>query len=145
MKRLLPLLGLLFAGATFAADIRSGLVVAASSPADADAWASQIEALESNGQLTVATTSKDVDFPGRRHIRYDQRIDGLRVFGVGTRAKFSAALAQIREQAQIKDRPRAIINMTEDNDWYNVGIVAGETITITADVIEYIGPPTGGS
>ena len=61
--------------------------------------------------------------------------DGLRVFGLGTRAKWSAAMAQIREQAQIKDRSRALINVTEDDDWYNVGIVAGETLTITADVI----------
>jgi hypothetical protein len=71
--------------------------------------------------------------------------DGFRVFGLGTRAKFSAALAQIREQAQIKDRSRALINITEDDDWYNVGIVAGETLTVTADVIEFTGPPGGGS
>jgi len=71
--------------------------------------------------------------------------DGLRVFGLGTRAKYSAALAQIREQAQIKDRSRALINITEDNDWYNMLIVGGETVTVTADVIEFIGPPTGGS
>lgn len=71
--------------------------------------------------------------------------DGLRVFGLGTRAKYSAALAQIREQAQIKDRSRALINITEDDDWYNAFIVAGETLTITADVIEFIGPPGGGS
>ncbi len=71
--------------------------------------------------------------------------DGLRVFGFGPKAKYSAALAQIREQAQIKDRSRALINITEDDDWYNIFIVAGETLTITADVIEYIGPPGGGS
>ena len=71
--------------------------------------------------------------------------DGLRVFGLGPRAKYSAALAQIREQAQIKDRSRALINITEDHDWYNILIVAGDTLTITADVIEYIGPPNGGS
>ncbi len=67
--------------------------------------------------------------------------DGFRVFGIGPRAKYSAALAQIREQAQIKDRSRALINITEDDDWYNVLIVAGETLTVTADVIEFIGPP----
>jgi hypothetical protein len=71
--------------------------------------------------------------------------DGIRVFGIGTKAKWSAALAQIREQAQIKDRSRALINVTEDDDWYNVLIVAGETLTITADVIEFIGPPGGGN
>jgi hypothetical protein len=71
--------------------------------------------------------------------------DGFRVFGIGTRAKFSAALAQIREQAQIKDRSRALINITEDDDWFNTLIVAGETLTVTADVIEFTGPPGGGS
>lgn len=71
--------------------------------------------------------------------------DGFRVFGLGPRAKFSAALAQIREQAQLKDRSRALINITEDDDWYNALIVAGETLTVTADVIEFIGPPGGGS
>jgi hypothetical protein len=71
--------------------------------------------------------------------------DGLRIFGIGTKAKYSAALAQIREQAQIKDRSRALINVTVDDDWYNVLIVAGETLTVTADVVEFIGPPGGGS
>jgi Zn-dependent metalloprotease len=81
MNRVLPLLCLSLAGGAFGADVRSGQPVAASSPAEADAWARQIEGLAAAGRLTPASSASDADFPGRRHLRYDQRVAGLRVFG----------------------------------------------------------------
>ena len=68
---------------------------------------------------------------------------GFKVFGIGNSAQFSTALEKIRVQAQLDDRSRALINVTIDDNWWTVGIVGGETLTITADVIEFTGPPTG--
>ena len=78
---MLPVFTLVLAGAASAADVRPGQAVAASSPAEADAWASRIESLAASGRLTAASTASDADFPGRRHLRYDQRLGGLRVYG----------------------------------------------------------------
>ena len=32
-----------------------------------------------------------------------------------------------------------LVNVTEDYNWYNIGLVAGETIVLTADVVEFTG------
>ena len=39
----------------------------------------------------VARVQKDRDFPGRRHVRYDQRVGGVRVFGAAARAASSTS------------------------------------------------------
>ena len=58
-----------------------GTAVAASSPAEADSWGLRIEAMAAAGELAVARVQPDPDFAGRRHVRYDQRVGGVRVFG----------------------------------------------------------------
>ncbi len=68
---------------------------------------------------------------------------GFKVFGIGNSAQFATAMEKIRVQAQLDDRSRALINVTQDDNWWTIGIVAGQSLTITADVIEYTGPPTG--
>ena len=68
---------------------------------------------------------------------------GFKVFGIGNTAQYSIAMEKIRVQAQLEDRPRALINVTQDENWWTIGIVAAETLTLTADVIEFTGPPTG--
>jgi bacillolysin len=47
-------------------------------PADLGA---QVEALVREGAVSLARVQVDPDFPGRRHLRFDQRVDGVRVFG----------------------------------------------------------------
>jgi thermolysin len=64
-----------------AAGLGPGTAVAASSPVEADAWGSRIEAMAGAGELTVARVQADPDFPGSRHVRYDQRVGAVRVFG----------------------------------------------------------------
>jgi Zn-dependent metalloprotease len=68
-------------GSAAAAELRSGRAVAAWSAQEASAWASEIDARAARGELTVARVQHDGEFPGRRHVRYDQRVGGVRVFG----------------------------------------------------------------
>ncbi|RMG19073.1 MAG: hypothetical protein D6731_00395 [Planctomycetota bacterium] len=68
---------------------------------------------------------------------------GYRVFGIGTSANYSKAMQKIRVLAELEDRPRALINVTVDENSWNYGIVSGTTIVITADLIEFTGPPNG--
>lgn len=68
---------------------------------------------------------------------------GFRAFGIGPHAQYARAMGKLRILAELDDRPRGLINITEDYGWFNVGIVMGETITLTADVIEYTGPTSG--
>ncbi|MCA8924999.1 MAG: hypothetical protein KDD82_24530 [Planctomycetes bacterium] len=68
---------------------------------------------------------------------------GFKVFGIGPNAQFSKALEKVRILAELDDRPRALVNVTEDVSSYNVGIVSGDSVVITADVIEFTGPPNG--
>lgn len=70
---------------------------------------------------------------------------GFRVFGLGGWGQYSRAMDKIRVQAQLDDRSRALINVTEDTNWWTIGIVGGDTLTLTADVVEFTGPPTGGN
>ncbi len=69
--------------------------------------------------------------------------NGFRVFGIGSYAQYGTALEKIRVLAELDNRPRALINITEDYNYYNIGIVAGGTRIVTADVIEFTGPPNG--
>lgn len=64
-----------------AGSLGPGTAVAASSQAEADAWGQRIEAMAASGELVVARVQADSDFPGRRQVRYDQRVGGVRVFG----------------------------------------------------------------
>lgn len=68
---------------------------------------------------------------------------GFRVFGIGGSAQISTAMEKIRAQAQLEERPRALINVTVDDSYWTVGIVGGSSLTVTADVIEFTGPPNG--
>ncbi|MEZ6187396.1 MAG: DUF6567 family protein [Planctomycetota bacterium] len=68
---------------------------------------------------------------------------GFKVFGIGINAQYAKALEKVRILAELDDRPRALINVSEDVSSYNVGIVSGDSVIITADVIEFTGPPTG--
>jgi Zn-dependent metalloprotease len=67
------------AGVVSAAELRPGTVVAASRPADARAWAGRIDALVARNELVLRASAPDPDFPGRRHLRYEQRHGGARV------------------------------------------------------------------
>jgi Zn-dependent metalloprotease len=54
-------------------------LVAATLPAE-DLGA-RVEALRRRGALSLASVQQDLDFAGRRHLRLDQRVAGVRVFG----------------------------------------------------------------
>lgn len=64
-----------------ASGLSPGTAIAASSEAEANAWGRRIESMAAAGELTVARVQADPDFPGRRHVRYDQSLGGIRVFG----------------------------------------------------------------
>jgi Zn-dependent metalloprotease len=66
-------------------------------PRDADALAARVESLVRRGALTLARTQADPDFPGRRHLRFDQRVGGVRVFG-----------AQLVQQLDADGRTRSV-------------------------------------
>lgn len=68
---------------------------------------------------------------------------GVKVFGIGVNAQYAKAMEKVRILSELDDRPRALINVTEDVTSYNVGIVSGDSVVITADVIEFTGPPSG--
>ena len=57
------------------------LVATESGPSDTHALAARIEALVRSGALALSRAQDDPDFPGRRHLRFDQRVSGVRVFG----------------------------------------------------------------
>lgn len=69
---------------------------------------------------------------------------GFKVFGLGGSAQYSTCLEKIRVLAELEGRSRALVNVTEDTNWWNIGLASGETLTVTADVVEFTGPPTGG-
>ncbi len=50
-------------------------------PGDGHAPAARIEAMVRRGALVLSRAQDDPDFPGRRHLRFDQRVSGVRVFG----------------------------------------------------------------
>ena len=50
-------------------------------PGDGAAPAARVERLLRRGSLSVARVQQDRDVPGRRHVRLDQRVGGVRVFG----------------------------------------------------------------
>ena len=68
---------------------------------------------------------------------------GIRVLGIGTSPNYSKAMQKIRILAELEDRPRALVNVTEDYNTWNYGLVMGGTLVITADLIEFTGPPNG--
>jgi thermolysin len=74
------LLALLLAAPLLAATERPG-PPEARKPADARALGARIDALARRGALTLSRAQEDPDFPGRRHLRFDQRLSGVRVFG----------------------------------------------------------------
>lgn len=63
------------------AELRAAAPVRATSDAEARAWGSRIDALAARGELVLARVQDDPDFPARRHLRYEQRLAGRRVFG----------------------------------------------------------------
>jgi thermolysin len=50
-------------------------------PSDGDALTARVATLLRRGTLSVARVQEDRDFPGRRHVRLDHRVGGVRVFG----------------------------------------------------------------
>ena len=68
---------------------------------------------------------------------------GFRVFGIGPHAMYSKAIAKIRVLAELDGRPRALVNVTTDVTDWTIGIVGSDTLVITADVVEFTGPPNG--
>ena len=64
-----------------AGGLKLGAAVSATVGADADAWGGRIEELIARGELSVSRVQPDPHLPGRQHVRYDQRLRGLRVFG----------------------------------------------------------------
>ncbi len=55
--------------------------IAAVEAVDAGRWGERIDAALAAGDLRPARIQPDADFPGRRHLRYDQQVGGLRVVG----------------------------------------------------------------
>jgi len=68
---------LLLAAAALAQPIPAGTGL----PGPPESFGVQIEALSRAGALTMRRVQPDHDFPDRQHIRFDQRVDGVRVFG----------------------------------------------------------------
>ena len=66
-------------------------------PGDGEALAARVESLVRRGALSLARTQDDLDFPGRRHVRFDQRVGGVRVFG-----------AQLVQQLDADGRTRSV-------------------------------------
>lgn len=62
------------------AGLRVGPHVAASG-AEALRWGHLIDERVANGSLSFSRVQRDGHFPGRHHLRYDQRVGGLRVLG----------------------------------------------------------------
>jgi Zn-dependent metalloprotease len=48
---------------------------------DARALAARVEGLVRSGAASLSRVQDDPDFPGRRHLRFDRRVGGVRVFG----------------------------------------------------------------
>ena len=82
--RFAPLLVIfLLAGGTSAPDdlLHRESRVAAVAGSEARIWGARVDALQAQGALRLASVQPDADFPGRQHRRYEQLIDGVRVFG----------------------------------------------------------------
>jgi len=76
----------------------------------------RIAALERQGAVALVRTQPDPDFPGRRHRRYDQRVDGVRVFG-----------AQLVEQVDAEGRTLSLFG------WIDESIAADVVPVLSAD------------
>jgi thermolysin len=48
---------------------------------EADAWGARIDAWAADGRLSLLRVQRDAELPGRRHLRYEQRIGGVPVLG----------------------------------------------------------------
>jgi Zn-dependent metalloprotease len=59
---------------------RESRVAAAAEP-EARIWGARVDALQAQGALRLASVQPDGDFAGRWHRRYEQCVDGVRVFG----------------------------------------------------------------
>ncbi len=65
----------------------------------------RIEALVRQGAVALVRVQEDPDFPGRQHLRYDQRVDGVRVFG-----------AQLVRQLDLEGRTISVFGHVEEGD-----------------------------
>jgi bacillolysin len=63
----------------------------------------RIDELARRGALTLARVQNDPDFPGRRHLRYEQRVHGVRVFG-----------AQLVQQVDAEGRTLSVFGQIDD-------------------------------
>jgi thermolysin len=76
----------------------------------------RIDDLASEGVVTLARVQEDREFPGRRHLRYDQRINGVRVFG-----------AQLVRQVDGEGRTLSVFGRIDD------GLAADVVPALSAD------------
>jgi bacillolysin len=76
----------------------------------------RIEDLARRGALTLTRVQNDPDFPGRRHLRYDQRVDDVRVFG-----------AQLVQQVDAEGRTLSVFGRIDD------GLTAEVAPALSAD------------
>jgi Zn-dependent metalloprotease len=72
-------------------------------PENAQAWAARVDALVRRGDLVLSRVQDDADFPGRRHLRYDQHVRGVRVFG-----------AQVVRQVDAEGRTLSVAGAIEE-------------------------------
>lgn len=108
--RLAPLAGLLAASLLPAAG--QPQAPAAGGPGDTSAAGARIDALVRGGSLSLARVQDDPDFPGRRHVRFDQRVGGVRVLGaqlvqqLGEDGSTLSVFGSIDEGLALDVRPR---------------------------------------
>jgi thermolysin len=80
-------------------------------PGEGGALAARVERLLRRGSLSLARVQQDRDFPGRLHVRLDQRVGGVRVFGAQLVQQLDASgrtlslSGSIHEQLALDVRP----------------------------------------
>ncbi len=67
---------------------------------------------------------------------------GLRILGIGWSPSYADTLGMLKQQAEIEKSSRALVNITEDIKWTGFfPFYWRKIITITADVVEFVGKP----
>jgi Zn-dependent metalloprotease len=87
-------------------------------PADAERadLGARIDSLARRGAVTLVRIQNDTEFPGRRHFRYDQRVDDVRVFG-----------AQLVQQVDAEGRTLSVFGRIDE------GLAADVVPALSAD------------
>ena len=88
-------------------------------PGGGEALAARVESLVRRGSLSVARVQDDLDFPGCRHVRLDQRVGGVRVFGaqlvqqLDTDGRTLSVSGSIDERLTLDTRPLVTAEQAE--------------------------------